>query len=284
MWGRASSTRERSGLAERRRRRRRRLFIASCILLLLLLTVALYGLRQAPVRISHVTIYDPANSEGKPLADIALAALRGSYLGIIPRDSILFYPTGDIRSAILKAHPEIAAISIFRNGLTGISLKIDERLPIARWCGLAPTDFTPSLLEGHGAEEYCYFFDAKGLVYAPAATTTRAVNAFSVYAPLAGGVQEPLGAKIADAERLPAAFDFARQLSTAFGAPVASVAFRDDEVDDRLASGTRVTYLLGDEENAYSALVSARANLNFSDGSLEYVDLRFPGKVYLKKM
>ena len=50
-----------------------------------------------------------------------------------------------------------------------------------------------------------------------------------------------------------------------------------------LVLGTRVTYVLGDEQNAFTALTSARDDLNLADGSLEYVDLRFDGKVYLKK-
>jgi hypothetical protein len=89
-------------------------------------------------------------------------------------------------------------------------------------------------------------------------------------------------ATIAHAEKLSAAFDFARQLAS-LGSPVSSIVFRDDEVDEYLASGTRITYVLGYEQNAFTALKSARANLNLSDGSLLYVDLRFDGKVYLKR-
>jgi hypothetical protein len=54
-------------------------------------------------------------------------------------------------------------------------------------------------------------------------------------------------------------------------------------VDDRLASGTRVTYVLGDEQNAFTALVSARDYLKVADGSIEYVDLRFAGETYFKR-
>ena len=77
-------------------------------------------------------------------------------------------------------------------------------------------------------------------------------------------------------------FNFARQLDT-LGSPVTKVVLRDDEVDDYLASGTRITYVLGHENIAFTALVSARGNMNLADGSLEYIDLRFDGKVYLKK-
>ncbi len=114
------------------------------------------------------------------------------------------------------------------------------------------------------------------------------LNPFTVYEPLDfGGSQAspgtPIGATLPQAAAFPAAFDFARQL-VAFGSPVVSVVFRhNQEADLYLRSGTRITYVLGQEQDAYAALVSARADLNLADGSLEYVDLRFPGKVYLKK-
>lgn len=259
-------------LAERRRLRRRRGLIAFSILLLLLFGAAIWGFWQNSVRISSVIVYgaDPS------FADYAKTEMQGSYLGIIPRDSIFFFPASRIRSDILSAHPDIAAISIFRNGLTGLSIKVNDRVAIARWCGVSMDSTKSDLLEN------CYVFDASGVIYAAAASSTKTINAFVIYAPLQRAVLEPLLATIEHAEKLPAAFDFARQLDT-FGAPTSSVVFRDDEVDDYLASGTRITYVLGHENDAFTALVSARDNFNLADGSIEYVDLRFDGKIYLRK-
>jgi hypothetical protein len=152
---------------------------------------------------------------------------------------------------------------------------------VARWCGLAPTE---------GVDEYCYSFDVKGYIFAAATTTTQTVNPFSVYAPLdmtrgeptVVSEVEPLRANIANTEKLPSTFDFARQLAT-LGSPVTRIIIRTDEVDDYLASGTRITYVLGNEQDAFAAIMSAHDNLNLADGSLEYVDLRFDGKMYVKK-
>ena len=271
MWGRASSER-RSGerLAERRRLRRRRLLIASGILFCISLGVVVYGLWQPSMRVSRVVMY----GTGQSLADLATSAMRGTYFGIIPRDSTFFIPEGSIRESIIAEHSDIAAVSIFKNGLTGLSIRIDYRAPIARWCGLTPTE---------GVEEYCYVFDANGFIFAAVASTTETINNFALYAPLLSDTLEPLRATLTRADQLPAAFDFARKFAT-LGSPVTRIILKGDEVEDVLASGTRVTYVLGDEQNAYTALASARANLNLADGSIEYVDLRFPGKVYLKKI
>jgi len=256
-------------LAMRRKSRHRRIAIALGILFLLFLGAVVYGLCQSAVRISNIQIFGADES----FSAYATNAMQGRYFGIIPRDSIFFFPEAHIRADIIAAHPEIAAVSIFRNGLTSLSIKADKSIPVARWCGLAPTA---------GVEEYCYLFDAKGFLFAASATTTQTINPFIVYAPLVGETQEPLRATIAYSNELPSVFDFARQLST-LGSPVTHIVFRGDEIDDYLASGTRITYVIGDEQNAFTALVSARTNLNLSDGSLEYVDVRFDGKVYMKK-
>jgi hypothetical protein len=42
-------------------------------------------------------------------------------------------------------------------------------------------------------------------------------------------------------------------------------------------------YVLGSEQEAFTALVSAKDSLSLSDGSVDYVDLRFSGKVYVKR-
>ena len=264
-----SSDRGSNRLAERRRQSRRRGWIAFGVILAILLGALLWILQQGAVRISKVQVFGGDES----LSLYATSAMQGNYFGIIPRDSIVFFPEDSIRSNIVAAHPEIAAVSLFRKGMDGLTIKIDNRTPVARWCGLSPTE---------GVEAYCYFFDVKGYIFATAATTTPTLNSFVVYAPLVNDTLEPLRATLVHAADLPSVFDFARQLST-FGSSVSSIVFIADEVSLHLVSGTRIAYVVGNEQNAFTALVSAKANLNLADGSIEYVDLRFDGKVYVKR-
>ncbi|MHB8660690.1 MAG: cell division protein FtsQ/DivIB [Minisyncoccota bacterium] len=260
-------------LAVRRRSKRRRIMLAFSFLFLLCSGGIIYGLQQRAVRISDIQVFGADSS----FADIARAAMQGSYFGLIPRDSIFFFPASDIRADIVASHPDVAAVSLFRGGFTGLSIKVDNRVPIARWCGSVGPSQTASSTPVAG----CYVFDASGFLYA-ATSSTQPVNSFIVYEPLASSDGSPVGSTLPNADKLPAAFDFARQLAT-FGSPVSSLVFRNDEVDAYLASGTRVTYVLGDEDNAFTALTSALADFNLADGSVEYVDLRFSGKIYLKK-
>jgi len=202
--------------------------------------------------------------------------MQGSYFGIVPRDSTFFVPMHRIRVAILAVHPDIAALSISRQGTTGLSIRPSMRTAVGRWCGSAYSAGSESTTD-------CYLFDPNGFVYTDASSTaTMPINTFTLYRPLADDASLPLHATLPDAALLPDAFAFTRQLA-GFGSPADAVVIRGDEVDILLASGTRVTYVLGHEQDAYSALLSARASFNLANGSVDYIDLRFPGKVYIKK-
>jgi len=236
------------------------------------------------VRITRVTVIGASAS----FAAYATDAMRGSYFGLIPRDSVFFYPASSIRSAILAAHPEVAAVSVARDGFDGVTVQVDNRMPVGRWCGPAPDPMPPE----------CYVFDASGFIYAttsvpawlpaalagtssPAASSDVADHSFVLFEALASSTAS-VDATLPTAAGLPAVFDFARKLDS-FGSPATVISIHDGEADDYLASGTLVKYVLGQEQDAYAALSSAQAQFNLANGSVEYVDLRFSGKIYLKK-
>lgn len=301
----SSASRSNERLAARRRRSRHRAFIALCVFITLLLGAGIYGLWQSAVRITRVEVLGADSS----LEVLARNALQGSYLGIIPHDSIFFFPASIIRESILDTYKGTAAVSISRTGFSSISIKVDNRVPIARWCGLSSIATSPEdsplkkMLPTASGE--CYLFDASGFVYATAteafsvdgrvspapgeSNQDKTLTSFILFSLFKVDAVSAIGATLKDANQLPMVFDFARQLGLS-GPPVRTVVIRGDEVDFFFATSTygtaadlRVTYLLGDEQNSFAALVSAKSTLNLSDPSLQYVDLRFPGKVYLKK-
>ena len=112
---------------------------------------------------------------------------------------------------------------------------------------------------------------------------------YVLFDPLASPATSPVGATLKNANQLSRVFDFAQQIGL-LGPSVGTIVIRGPEVDFFLATSTygapaglRITYLLGDEQNALTALVSAKSQLDLSDPTLEYVDLRFSGRIYLKK-
>lgn len=290
-------------LALRRRKRRQRGLFALGLFILIGLGVLLYGLWRPTFRISHIEVYGGDDT----VTTIAEHDMQGSYLAVIPRNSIFFVPTAQIRADILATHLETAAVSIFTDGFTGLSIKLDDRTPVGRWCGEPIASSSPQdrpLKEVvPTADRRCYLFDPSGFLYATARTAfltedasaspfvaesgvAQALTPFVLFDSLAPGTQSLLGATLNDATRLPAIFDFARRLKS-LGPSVDTVVIRNTEVDLFLTSTTvpapRITYLLGDEQNALTALVSGKGELNLSDPTLQYVDLRFSGKIYFKR-
>ena len=256
-------------LGERRRRRRRLAYILLGIFILACVIASVWGTWQSAVRVQSIEV----RGGDTALSAYAESALLGTYVRIIPHNSIFFFPERAIRSSILADHPDIAAISISRAGLTTIVITVVPRVALGRWCGLAPTA---------GVEEYCYLFDASGFIFAPTTASSTVINTFTTYVPLATDTEEPLRATLAHAELLPSVFDFARQFSSRI-IPVRSVMLVGDEVRFRLASGARLMYVLGSERQAFQAIISAEETTDFADETIDYIDLRFEGKVYLKR-
>lgn len=266
----SSAPRTSERLRERRRRERKALRIALALGLVLLAAAALYGLQSPHVRIHAIEAY----GTDEPLVPLALDTLQGSYLGIIPRDSTFFYPEDALRARILATYGDIATVSLFRNGLTGLTIRISHRVPIARWCG---TQYVHTLATS--TPPGCYFFDDQGRLFATT-SAEQVVHDTLFFAPLPA---EPApGVIIPASNRLPELFNLAREIGT-LGTRTHAVGREPDATTLYLESGTRLIYREGGEQAAFTALQSAKNNLDIADGSLEYVDLRFEGRLYLKR-
>lgn len=260
-------------LKDRRRVRRRLVHIVCAVLCVVAVAGIFYVLWQPYVRVSNVVVSDGDSS----IAALARAQMVGTVWRMLPRDSYFMVPEQAIRNEILLTHPELEAVSITHPTISTLSIVVTNRVPLARWCG-------STVLPQATVQATCYVFDATGFIYTEDATSTQPLSNVLVYTPLAGGDTAPIGQSIPRAAQLPAAFQFARDLAK-FGSTAQSIALRGDEVDVYLASGTRITYVLGDEEGAYTLATSALPQMNLKDGSIEYVDLRFSasGRVYLKR-
>lgn len=268
-----------STLAARRREEKKRWLGIYFVLFLVLVGAVIYMFWRPEIRIQEVV------SEDASLAAIAKGEIEGTYFKVLPRDSIFFYPERDIRAAILDEHPEISALSISRQGLQEISIKTVSRSVAFWWCG------TP---ENASATNFsCYEADAEGLIFRPAivsenASSTPSGSTLRIYANLIDATSTPsypLKARMESLESIPDVLRFVKSMKTLNVSPV-SVAIRGDEADLFVPSsgrGTRITYVLGREESAAELAAAVFPNLNLTDGSIEYVDLRFSGKAYIKR-
>ncbi|HEY0979314.1 MAG TPA: cell division protein FtsQ/DivIB [Candidatus Paceibacterota bacterium] len=258
-------------LKKRRKKAKKALAIVLLITVALLLALMTYLAWLPALRVSAVSADGPHAAE---VEQIARQALYGTHAYVLPRNSLFFIPERDIRARVLEAFPDIEAVSIRPQGLTALSVSVVPRAEAYIWCGTARE--TP--------EESCYSANAAGLIFAPLSPETASTSeALRVYAPIEGQQDaSPVRAHIARGENIPEALRFVKAMQE-LGADVTALAFRGDEGDVYTVAGTRITYVLGREQEAAGIAASVFPQLSLNDGSVAYVDLRFSGKAYFKR-
>gem|GEM_PF-415067 len=258
-------------LKKRRKKIQKTVLIVIGALALLLVAVLFYLVWLPVFRVSAVSASGPHAEEAKVLAEQALV---GTHAFILPRNSLFFIPEDDMRANILRAHPDVEAISITANGLNTLKVTTLPRAEAFLWCGAAP-----DMSDGR-----CYSANAEGLIFALTAPETGTTSeALKIYSEIEGQEGEsPIKARISYASRIPEVLRFIKAIQT-LGANVVSIALRGDEADLYTESGTRITYVLGRELEAAGTAASVFPQLSLNDGSIQYVDLRFGGKAYFKR-
>lgn len=269
----ARATRRRPETREslKKRRQRARFIVAVVVALLAVVIagVAIFVAWQPALRVQAVAVQ---GLHAASVEQIVHETLQGTHAFIVPRNSLFFIPTKDIRARVLAAHPDIESVSITADGFTALSLSTTARSEVLVWCGA----------HAHAPLPECFSTTAEGLVFA-ASDPEKETESLRVFAPLADRAEPPFpGAHLMYADRIPETIRFIKALQT-LGAAVTTVAFRDDEADLYTRAGTRITYVLGREQQAAAIAASAFPQLSLNDGSVAYVDLRFSGKAYYKR-
>lgn len=273
-------------LRDRRKKARKKGLIILSILFVVVLAVLIYILWLPALRIQQVQATGP-NAEA--VAVTAQSSIAGRYALVLPRDSIFFFPKDAMREAVIAAHPEVSALSISRSSFNSLTLTGTSRASSFIWCG---TNIDTPVPDGT-----CFEADAEGLIFRPATVSTTTVvlstgsstpasagdlRIFSALVPERAEGESPVGAKVSRAESIPDALRFVKAVR-GLGLPVSSLSLRDDEADLWLSGPTRITYVLGHEEEAAQLAASVIPTLDFNDGTIQYLDLRFRGKAYVKR-
>lgn len=263
----------RTPLRQTRRAARKRILLFILAAVVLIFALAEVVLWQSFLRVSTVEADGP---DAESLKAFVAQELTGTRFLIVPKNSIFFIPQAQLRTEILAKFPQAEAVSIQPRDLTTLAVHTTPRAAVLWWCGESPDQVLTT----------CYETDAGGLVFkeVPLEDRYASTSTLTLYAPLVGGMASgtPAGATISSAASLPGLLQFIKAMRS-LGANVVSVAIRGDEADLYTQAGTRITYVLGREEQAAQLAASGFSNLNLNDGSLLYVDLRFDSKVFFKK-
>ncbi|MCI0597748.1 hypothetical protein L0Y34_01610 [Candidatus Parcubacteria bacterium] len=265
--------RRKLSLRQRREASRVRSLLLFCAGVFLAILASLYLSWRPEVRISDI------RAEEESYSAVAFEELTGAYWGIVPRNSVFFYPEQDIRAAILKENPHVVKVSIARDSFSTLSIYTEMRDVAFWWCG------TPA--DASAVSVSCYEADSGGLVFASAEEEHELehTSVLRVYAELDTASTThsyPLRARVLGSALIPDILQFAHAVE-AMSVPLAAISIRDDEADLYTDGGTRITYVVGKEQQAISAAEVTLPTLNLLDGSILYVDLRFDEKAYVKK-
>ena len=258
-----------------RRARAKRIFILTTSVLSVLAIACILYLSWLPALRVHTVTAEGPNADA--VIELAKESLSGTHAFIVPRDSLFFIPESNIRRNILDTHADVVAVSFKDGGLTGLHIILVPRTSAFLWCGAAKDMPT----------EQCYNADADGLIFSPHIPTDDQAEPSTLhlrmYAPIDGDTASPLRAHIKETHAIPNALQLARALKS-LNAHVAALALRGDEADFYTTGGTRITYVIGRERQAIGLAASAFPKLSLNDGSIEYVDLRFEAKVYVRRV
>jgi hypothetical protein len=257
-------------LKERRRKAKQLFIITLAVIAVVMVALCFVLLWQPFMRISDVQV---EGIHGEEITHDLTPFLEGTYFFIVPKNSIVFYDEESMREHVLAKFPDIAAASITRSGFSSISVETIPRLESFLWCGPSVTLPLPK----------CYSVDALGLVFKER-TDVTGTTTLSVYVPLVeGNAEQPVRGIISQAGNLPVVMDMASAVQ-ALGPEITQVEVRDDEVDLFTKEGTRITYVIGNEEDALLLAASTFPTLNFRSGTIAYIDLRFKGKAYMQRV
>lgn len=264
-----------TSLRERREAVRRMKAGMLSAFIFLLIGGAVYTLWRPEVRVSEIRVagehYEAA------IEAIAQEEMSGSYYYLFPRDSFFFYPERTIEEAIRSAFPEVKQVSMSRMSFTSLAVELEERTLDFLWCGLP---------EEEKKEGECYEADREGYIFKraeqQAASSSEMLRVYALLDTASTTDRYPLRARVLGTDTIDEILTFSRSIE-ALGTPLSMIAIRNDEADVYSEGGTRITYVVGGEREAMENARAALPKLNLMDGSVEYVDLRFPGKVYVKR-
>lgn len=228
-----------------------------------------YGTRIDFLTISEVTVIGGETIPHDVVEKIVREKLQGTYIGIIPRQFVWFYPQEEIVEAIYSV-PRMKDPSVVRNGKK-VSVQFSEYEPYALWCK-----------ERESVD--CLFIDATGYAFGVAPKLTG--GAFVRYRTL--GREMKVGTNMADRTALDTMEKFVDLVETNLKFAITQI--ETDTAGDVFyivaGGGEFKATLRDDATKVYDNLRTILASKEFSDisaGNFQYIDLRFGNKVFVNE-
>lgn len=157
---------ESSKFAEKRRKKLIGRIVIFILALIFILGLGILILRIPFIQISTIEVIgaDPAIVD--QVNEVTKKNLLGSYLKVIPKSNIIFYPEAEIRKDLVFNFKNIKSISIKRGGFSSLKITLQDREKAIIVC---------DGFRGHieNMDQKCFFADKDGYVFSRLASSTE---------------------------------------------------------------------------------------------------------------
>ncbi len=265
------------------RARRRRARLIGVVVALVLLGVAVWSIGYISYLPSlTVGAVSVAGAEGVSphlVQAYAESQIRSEANTFLSRENIFLFDEKKIAKSIVEHFPRIKSAEITRESMfaTAVAVSVVERTAFARWCAQSP--------QGDETGD-CYLLDTEGFVFERlAAESTSTIPIAETSYVFHGGFNgDPMGRQFAPAH-FPGIASLLRVLSQANFAPRGATIDNDQDFSIPLSSGFYIKASFGEDVNRLVhnlQLVLSSSVLQGKEDRIEYIDLRFGGRVYYK--
>jgi len=279
-----------------RKGRRTKIFFVTLLLILAIIAGIIALLRKPAFQINHINVVGTQSLDPNDVLQIAEQYISGNYVLVIPRTNALFFSKSGMQNYLISKIPSLESDTVEFSDRNVLTVTVVEKKPQYLWCADA-TD--------------CYFVDQNGIIYDQAPEFTPGV--FITFTGTASSAEtvdpNPLGERFAS----PAEFQFITNtldtlqnypmhiLSVQYlldtntlsgGQPIneGDIAITVDQIKNTIVSPVTELIITNTETSAdiISALDLLANDQDFtgtlatSASTLNYIDLRFAGKIYYK--
>ena len=260
-------------VVQKRKRNFIRYLIFIVILFLILITSAIFLLRIDRIQIKNVEISGEQMISKEDLSTFINNTIQGSYLWVVPKTNYLLYNPKKTERDVLNQFPTIKSVSITRSDFQKLSVVVEERKPQSLWCEENETS----------DPQDCYFVDDTGFIFSKSPYFSG--NVYFVYRGLLDR-NEPIGAHVLPQKDFQDFESFLNLVKKLKLNVVSANIEESKDFDIVLSSGTKILFNSQiSYDDIYSNLSSVLKSDQFASStidSLDYVDLRFGNKVFLK--
>jgi cell division septal protein FtsQ len=258
-------------LKTKRRKTRYYKYGALAALLVFAFVGSIFVARAQFGRIQNVAVKGNELVQTDDLRELAWSELSGTFLWAFPKNSLALYPRKKIEEKIRGEFATISNIDISREDNRTLQIEVAEHEPDFLWC---------KNLE----RETCYFMDKNGYIFTESAGFSKDVL-FTFYGLV--DPENPVAKRYMPSDKFAELNSFIDSMKLLNISPIGLNARGQDDFELYLSSGGSI--LFSDREeflNTFENLETIIAEQTRQDkqflSKLEYIDIRFSSKVFVK--